>query len=220
MRLLLVNSNTSVEVTARVEAVARQAASPGTEIRALTAPFGARYITTRAELTIAGHATLAALAEHGAGADAAVVACFGDPGLAAARELLPIPVVGMAESAIVTACMLGGKFSIVTGGHRWVPMLHELVAALGLSGRLASVRTLALSAGEIGGDQAAAEALAGLAQRAAGEDGAEAVILGGAGIAGMASLIAPRVPVPLLDPTVTSVLQAEVLVRLGAAKPR
>ncbi len=92
MRLLIVNSNTSERVTEMVEAEARKAASPGTEIVAVNAGMGPATIESRAEALISGYGTLLAMSEHARGVDAAVIACFSDPGLAAARELFPFPV--------------------------------------------------------------------------------------------------------------------------------
>lgn len=58
-----------------------------------------------------------------------VLACFGDPGLAALKEVSPVPVVGMADASILQACAgIGNRFSIVTGGRRWQSMLEEFVA--------------------------------------------------------------------------------------------
>ena len=87
------------------------AASPGTEIRTATARFGALYIENRIEASIASHAVLDALAEHGTGVDAAIVSAFGDPGLAAARELVDIPVVGVSEAAFLMAWTLGRRYA-------------------------------------------------------------------------------------------------------------
>jgi len=220
MRLLLVNGNTSPEITRLIEAEARRSASSGTELIAKTPRFGPASISTRSELAIAAHAILATLAEHAGRADAAVIACFGEPGLAAARELCACPVVGMAEAAMLTACMLGNRFAVVTGGRRWVPMLKELAHAYGLAARLASVRAHALEGGAIARDrEGAAQALADLACRTVEEDGADVVILGGAGLAGIAARIADRVPVPVLDGLDCAVRQAELLVALGCRKP-
>src|SRR5207237_9195652 len=90
MKLLLINPNISEDVTAIMAAEARRSASPGTEIATATARFGALYIENRVEASVASHAVLDALAEHGAGADAAIISAFGDPRLAAARDLVDV----------------------------------------------------------------------------------------------------------------------------------
>src|SRR6185312_13172181 len=99
MRILLANPNTTVAITERIAAVARAAAGPGTDIVAVTGAVGVPYIATRAEAAVAGRTTLELMAEHAPGCDAAIVAAFGDPGVGGARELLDIPVIGLAEAA-------------------------------------------------------------------------------------------------------------------------
>jgi allantoin racemase len=199
MRLLIINPNTTNMVTERVTHLAQAMAPPDVEIIGATGRFGARYISTRAASAIAGHATLDAYAEYGAGVDGVLLACFGDPGLLALRELADCPVTGLAEAACHAACQLGKRFSIITGGARWKPMLEEFITQLGLTNRLASIRAVAPTGGEIAANPAAAHALlAEAAQAAVREDGAEVVILGGAGLVGIRAHIADRVPVPLL----------------------
>jgi allantoin racemase len=219
MRLLFLNPNTSAHLTELGVAIARTVARPQTEIVPATGHFGARYISTRAAAAIAAHAALDAFARCEVAPDVVLLACFGDPGLFALRELAVVPVVGMAEASCHAAATLGAKFSIVTGGHRWGPMLEEFVSAIGLALKLASVRTMAPSGAEIAADPAAAlEDLAATCRRAAQEDGAEAVILGGLGLAGLADRVADQVPVPVIDSLVAGVRAAEATASLGARK--
>jgi len=221
MRLLFINGNTSVSITELILREARQAARPGTEVLGVTARFGARYIASRAAYAVAGHAVLDAYAEHGAGVDAAVIACFGDPGLAAMREVASVPVTGMAEAACRQAAEAHGRFAIVTGGAAWPAMLREFVAGLGLADRLASVRAVAATGAQIAADQQGARQSLVAACREAAADGARAVILGGAGLAGIAGRIAGEVPVPLIDGLVASLRWAEAAAgRTATPAPR
>ena len=114
MRLLMLNPNTSQSVTDLIAAAARAAAAPGTEVVPMTAPRGVPYIANRAEAVIGGAVALEMLAASHATVDAAVIAAFADPALGGARELFPIPVIGLAEAGMLTACMLGARFAIVT----------------------------------------------------------------------------------------------------------
>jgi len=199
MRILLINPNTTSQITDTVASYARSIAGDGVEIVSATGRFGARYISTRAAAVIAAHAALDAFAEHGAGCDAIYLACFGDPGLLALKEVSPVPVVGMAEASCHLACMIGRRFAIVTGGERWKPMLEEFVAAQGLFERLAGVRAVAPTGSEIARDPEGALALlAEACRRCATEDGADVVVLGGAALAGMAAKLSSSVPVPLI----------------------
>src|SRR5262245_34052210 len=224
MRILLLNANTTESITALMLREGRVLA-PDLDLIGATARFGVPYIGTRAGAAVAAHAALDVLAsEVGAanpkGYAAVALACFGDPGLAALREVSPLPVAGMAESSMLAACQLGGRVALVTGGARWVPMLEEFVAAMGLASRLAAVRAVALTGAEIAADPARAEdMLAEVAARAVAEDGAEVVVLGGAGLAGLASRLQPRVTVPLLDSLACLLAQARALAAGGAARP-
>ena len=87
MKILLVNPNMTQAMTDRLAAVARRVAAPGTEIVPLTATHGFPYISSRSEAQIAGAVALEMIAGNLEGADAVVIAAFGDPGLKAAREL-------------------------------------------------------------------------------------------------------------------------------------
>lgn len=222
MRLLLINGNTDAAMTARMVTLARARAGADTSVEGVTARFGARYIATRSAAAIAGHAVLDALAHalaHAPAPDAVLLACFGDPGIGALRELSPAPVVGMAEASILTAAALGGRIALLTGGARWVPMLTEYATAIGFGGRVV-VRGIAPTGDAIAADPAAAlPALAAAARAAASEDGAEVVVLGGAGLAGLADRIAGDVAVPVLDSLDCTVRQAVALARGVPSKP-
>lgn len=216
--ILLINPNTTASITDLVLKTAKTFASPGTTLRARTGAFGPRYIASRAAYAVAGHAALDALANDTGAKDAVVLACFGDPGLAALKEVSRVPVVGMADAAILQACALGNRFSIVTGGERWGPMLEEFVASRGLSARLASVRTVAPTGAAIARNPKAAMAmLAKGCTACVREDRADVVILGGAGLAGLAARLRPAVGVPLLDGVACAISMAEALAR---QKPR
>jgi Asp/Glu/hydantoin racemase len=176
------------------------AIGPGFEIVPATGAFGCAYITSEACFAIGAHAALDCLEKHGAGCDAVLLACFGDPGLFALKETSRVPVLGLAEASMLEASETAGRFSIVTGGAAWKPMLDRFAAQLGYADRLASVRTVALTGGQIAADpESALATLADECRLAAERDGARAVILGGAGLAGLAARIADRVPVPVLD---------------------
>lgn len=219
MKILLANPNTSARVTDRIAAVAQGVASPGTQIVAVTAHIGVPYIATRADAAVGSWAALELLAEHAAGVDAAVIAAFGDPGLGGARELLPIPVVGLAEAAMLTACMLGRRFSIVTFSQSLGPWYRECVEYHGLAARLASIRCLEGAFRDIAEVQHEKEdLLVKLCGRAVAEDEADVIILGGAPLAGLAAHVAGRVPVPLVDGVAAAVRQAETLAVLRPRK--
>lgn len=218
MRLLLINPNTTPAMTGKVLGVAREAVSDEVELVGVTGRFGASVIASRAAYAIAGHAALDAWANAAGDFDAVVLACFGDPGLDALRELSAVPVVGMADASLMVAAQLGARIGIVTGGERWGPMLREFVAVRGFTDRLAAIRTVAPTGADIARDPDGSLALLARSCAAAVDDGADVVILGGAGLAGLADRLRDQVPVPLVDGVIAAVGQALTLAGLPAGK--
>jgi len=210
MRLLLLNANASQSITDLVVAAARPLASPTTELIGVTGRFGPRYIGTRAAYAIASHAALDAYAAFGHGADAVLLACFGDPGLGALRELAPVPVIGMAEAGCRAAAAGGRRFAVVTGGERWIPMLTEYVATLGLSAQLGGVHAIAPTGAEIAADPEGSIALLAEGCRIASKKfRADVVVLGGAGLAPIAPRVAAMLDFPVIDGLAAALTAAE-----------
>ncbi len=117
------------------------------------------------------------------GCDAFVVGNIADPGLREARELATMPVVGLGETSMHIANMMGANFALVTGNDKHAPKIVENVGRYGLAGKLAGVRRMSvdrlvdLDAGFT--DRAVRDALVDeflAAARALVDDGAEAVI--------------------------------------------
>lgn len=215
MRILLVNPNMTDAMTQTMFAIAQGLAGDRAEIVPLTAARGFPYIASRAEAQVAGGIALEMIAENLAEADAVIIAAFGDPGLAAARELFDLPVVGMAEAAVMSAAMLGERFSVVTFTPLMTRWYTDCIANTGLGARCTGVRSPAMAevdvsrvATDLRGD------LIALATSAALEDGADVIILGGAPLAGLAPAIAGDVPAIVLDPIAAATVQALALASL------
>lgn len=219
MKILLVNPNTTGAMTDSLSAVAQAHTQPGTEIVTVTAERGVPYIANRAEAQIAGAQVLELVAANRDGVDAVIIGAFGDPGLPAARELFDIPVIGMAEAAMLTACMLGDRFSIVTFSVTLKRWYLDCVAMYRLDGRCAGVRVPGVGFQSIAAVQHELEDdLVELANDAVANDDADSVLLAGAPLAGLAFRVAGRIPVPAVDPIAAAVRQAETLVGLGASQ--
>jgi Asp/Glu/hydantoin racemase len=219
-RLLVINPNTTAAITETVMREVSLMLGGEAVLVPATGRFGARYVASRAAAAIAAHAALDAYAQHGKGCDAVLLACFGDPGLDALRELAGVPVVGLADAACHLACQLATRFAIVTGGDRWGPMLGEFVAARGLAARLASIRTVVPTGAEIVSNPVGAlEQLIETVQTCVKEDAADCVILGGAGLVGLARRIQPHVPVPVLCSVAAGAAMVLSLLRLPRMKP-
>lgn len=202
-RLLVINPNTSERVSALLQQHVQAAAGSHVVVQTVTARFGAPYIADEASYAVAAHAALdawaTALADTEAKPDTVLIGCFGDPGLMALRESSPAPVTGLAEAAFIEAAR-HGRYAIVTGGERWAPMLQRLAQTLGQAQQLAGIHTVAPTGAQLAADPAGAHRLLAQACRdAAHQLGVQAVILGGAGLAGMAAAVQAQVPVPVID---------------------
>lgn len=224
-RLLVINPNTTASVTALLQHHVAAALGPTVKVHAVTARFGAPYIACEASYAVAGHATLdawaTALTEHPDTApDAVLIGCFGDPGLLALRESAGVPVTGLAEAAFTEAAQ-HGRFAIVTGGARWAPMLQRLADQLGFGAALAGIHTVAPTGAELAADPVAARSLLQQAgSDAAQRFGAAAVVLGGAGLAGMAAAVQGGVGVPVIDSVLAGARHALALPALPTAAAR
>lgn len=202
-QLLVINPNTTTSVTDLLARHLGGVLSPAVQVRAVTARFGPPYISDEAGCAVASHGVLDAwqhaLHTSDTAPHAVLIGCFGDPGLLALRESSPVPVSGLAEAAFAEATRLG-PFAVVTGGERWGPMLQRLAHTLGVGDALAGVHTVAPTGAQLAADPAGARALLAQACRDAHRRwGVQSVIVGGAGLAGMAAQLQPGVNVPLID---------------------
>ena len=231
-RILLVNPNTSRWVTTRLANHLRgcwQSADPP-DLIAVTARFGTAWIASEAGFTVAGHATVDAVmrawdealssveGDTPAPFDATLVGCFGDPGLHALRTILPTPVIGLADAALHEAATRG-RFAIVTGGAAWKPMLARIVRESGHGDLLSRIVVIERSGGRLAADPNEAQRLLTDACRDAIGDDSDAVILGGAGLAGFGDLLAPAFPVPIID-SVSAAARAVLAATGHLASPR
>jgi len=221
MKILLLNPNTSEILTSQMVEVATKYAAAGTEIVSATGAFGVPYIANRSEAIIGASAVLEILAEQHEQVDGAIIAAFGDPGLGAAREMFDIPIVGLAEAGMLSACMVGKTFSIVTFSTALGAWYQECVDWHKLDNRCCSIRMLDepfKSIGEVREEKE--DLLAKLALSAIEEDGADVIVLAGAPLSGLAERIRDRVPVPMIDCCAASIKQIETLVALNLVAPK
>lgn len=211
MKILVVNPNTSVEMTAGIDEIAKKHALPDTRIVTVCSAEGPRSIESAYEESLVAQQVLARVIEgNEQGFDAIVIACFGDPHLQSAREISAVPVYGIAESAMHMACLFGYKFSIVTVLERARPIFEELVKRTGLMEKCASIRTTSLSVLDLEKDPGVTLRVLTEAGRAAiAEDGAEVICLGCAGMAGLDKPMEEQLGVPVLDGVVCAVKMAE-----------
>lgn len=203
MRVLVVNPNTSVGVTRRIDLAARAAALPGDVVRTVPAAFGPDLIVTPADSAHAMQGVLAAVDQHQDGMDGIVLASFGDTGLDQVRARTGKPVVGIAHSALMQALAHGPRFAIVSFSPSVQASLRAIVAHYGLLDHLADVTVLEHSVWSDPGHihHELAQPLLELCQHRAKAGGIDSIVLGGGPLAGLAQDFAPHVDLPVVDGT-------------------
>ena len=215
-RILVVNPNTTASMTLTIADAARLVAAPGTEIIAATSSMGPASIEGYYDEAFALPGLLREIAAaERAGADAAVIACFDDTGLDAARAMAQIPVIGICEAALTVAGFIAKRFTVVTTMERSRVPIEELAQRYGMTGRAriraANIAVLALEDPNSG----ARDKLRNEIVRAIAEDNAEAIVLGCAGMADLARTLSGEFGLPVIDGVGAAVKQAEALVALG-----
>jgi allantoin racemase len=215
MRIHVVNPNTTASMTEKIGAAARAAASPGVEIVATNPAYGPESIEGYYDEVF----SIPGLIEEiraGVGADAVVIACFDDTGLDAARCATDVPVIGIGEAAFHVASLIAERFSVVTTLARSIAPIQHNLTRYGLASRCARVRASEVSVLAL--EDPASNACAAIREEietALREDGAEAIVLGCAGMTDLARSLSEAVGAPVLDGVACAVGLAESLVRLG-----
>jgi allantoin racemase len=211
-RLALINPNTDAGDTDEMAAAASAALGGGADVVALTARHGVAGIETTAESVIAAAETLA-LARETSGVDAYLIACFGDPGLDAVREVTDAPVVGIGEATYRAMASVARRFAVITTLRRGVPELQEGMERYGVAGRCVGVLASEITVEDLGGDST--DAIVALGRRAVDELGAEALALACGGMTELEVAVRERVGVPATNGVAFGALLAHALWRAG-----
>ena len=217
MHIRVINPNTTVRMTALIGSAARTVAAAGTEIIAVNPSFGAPSIECHLdELWAAAGVAEQVQRGEAEGADAFVIACFGDPGLHAARELAHGPVIGIAEAAFHAASLLATGFSVVTTLVRTCVIAEHLVLQYGFERRCRGIHGTDIAVLELDDpDSDAFGRVLAAAEHALAHDRSGAIVLGCAGMAGLCQALQQRLGVPVIDGVAAAVVLAEGLVRMN-----
>lgn len=216
MRILVVNVNTTESMTDSIAEQAQAVANPGTEIVGLTPFFGADSVEGNYESYLAAVAVLDRVLAYDEPFDAVIQAGFGEHGREGLQEVLDVPVVDITDAAAHLACLLGYRYSVVTTLDRTVPLIEERLLLAGVSQHCASVRASGLSVLELEGDrEVVLAAIVDQAVKAIKEDGAEVLVLGCGGMAGLDAAVREATGAPTVDGVAAAVKLAESLVGLG-----
>jgi allantoin racemase len=201
-----------------------RASRPGTEISAVAIDRGPASIESARDEALATPGVLSGVqAAEAEGMDAVVLDCMADPGLAPARELASIPIVGPAQAAMHLAAMLAHRFSVITVLEQGISRVQRQILRYGLAGKAASVRAINIPVLEMGEDrERVTRTVIEESARAVREDGAHIIVPGCTEMIGMAPVVQEGLAergceVPVIDPPAVAVKLAEGLVDMGLA---
>jgi allantoin racemase len=211
-RITVINPNTSTELTATITKAAQAVAGAGVSVTGVHPAAGVPSVESHAEEAIAAVGVIEQVRAHQADTDAFVIACFGDTGVPAAREVATCPVVGMTEAALQSACLVAHRFVVITLPARTIAHSDRVVRALGLEHRCTVTAVDVAVAELIDGSTHLLDAFAEAARAA---DHAEAVVLGCAGLADLVGPLSDRLGVPVIDGVAAGVGIAAGLVAMG-----
>lgn len=216
MRVLVVNPNTTAAMTDTVRAAAEAAAPAGCEVLAREPADGPASIEGYYDEAFAVPGALREVARGEAeGFDAHVVACFDDTGLDAARSIARAPVIGIGEAAFHAASLIAHRFAVVTTLSRSVaPIEHNLVR-YGLAARCAGVTACEVPVLALHDRASDARAHVSAECGAALGRGADAIVLGCAGMADLAAELAAEHGVPVVDGVAAAVRLAHAVAGMG-----
>ncbi len=215
MRILVINPNTSVAMTQSIAKELLAVKRPDTELDVVNPEQGPEAIESAYDESRAVPEMLKLVQRApGQGYDAVVIACFSDPGLDAARELVDIPVVGIQEASMYLAASLGSFFGVLTTLERRVPVRRRYAEGLGLGGKMVSTPVLNIPVAETVNSLGRMKVTALAKAREAIAEGAEVLIMGCAGLGDWSHELQRELGVPIINPNAAGLKLAETLVDL------
>lgn len=219
MLIHVINPNTTASMTRVMAEAARAVANPGTTIVATEPVNGPVSIEGHFDEALAAVGVLAEIRRSSRAddprPDAHIVACFGDPGLLAAREMTQAPVIGIAEAAFHMASLIATRFSVVTTLERTSIIAEHLLDQYGMAHRCRRVRAAEIPVLDLDADEDLAfERIIEEARRARDEDRIGAIVLGCGGMASLTGRISTAVGLPVVEGVTSAVKLAESLVHL------
>lgn len=197
-RILVVNPNSSLSCTEGIAAALRPLASGAARFDVVRLTQGPPAVASwRDWFAVAEPLRNLVLREE---ASAYVIACASDPGLDAVREATTRPVLGMMRCAVSAALARGAeRFGLIGFTEASRPRQRRVLQAMGVEARLSGWEPLNLPM-EALTDPVAPRSRIAAAARALASGGAEAIVLGCAGLSGHAAAAEDAAGVPVVEP--------------------
>ncbi|EST11192.1 aspartate/glutamate racemase family protein [Sporolactobacillus laevolacticus] len=213
-KLLVINPNTSEDMTASIHEVIT-GVLPHVDVRVVRPTTGPESLESFYDYQIAAYELIKMVQKDQQTYDGILIACFGDPGLYALKEICSCPVIGIAEASFSAALLLGKKFVVITALQKAVPMMEDLIDQYGLEKRCATVRAINLDVLAIEQDRGSKYARFIEVGRSCVADGAEVLILGCASMTGLKEKMEDSLHIPVIDPVVTGIKMLKMIVDTG-----
>lgn len=212
-RLLIINPNTSIEMTEDIRVTVDKIKDKDVEVTVTKPDFGARSLESFYDYYLAGFGMFRLMEKVRNDYDGILVACFGDPGLYAMKEIVDYPVVGIAEASMAISLLMGQRFSLLVASTKAVPMMKDMANQYGLTSRLASIESLGINVLDVEENkEKSIRQLAAVGKNAI-DKGAEVLILGCAGMTGMKEGVEEILHVPVIDPVECGYKVLEMMVK-------
>lgn len=199
-KALVINPNTSPGMTAEIKETAAHAFLAPWECEVLSAPAGPESLESWTDYHLASVCVLPLVEAYQGQIDGIVLACFGDPGLYLLKEYCEVPVIGIAEASMSLSILLGAKFGILAGMRRAVELMDSMVRTYGLEARYAGTLPLEMRVLDFEKDrQKTLDRLESTSLKLR-QKGAEALLLGCAGLTNFVEELQTRIEMPVIDP--------------------
>ena len=210
-KIFVLNPNSSQVVTDGINTAMAPLRIPGgPEIHCMTLAEGPPGIQSQRDIDQLVSPLCQQAQSLEAEASAFVVACFSDPGLYSLREITRVPVLGIAETGVLTALSLGHRFGVISILPASIPRHLRYFAAMGVSDRLAADLSIGMGVQELVDQAKTMERLVVVGRQLRDHHRADTVVLGCAGMAGMREELQSHLGIPVVEPS-----QATVAVALG-----
>ena len=215
-KILVVNPNSLEQMTRDIDAAVAPLRIPGGPlIECVTVADGPPGIETQQQMDAAIGPLLDLVRAREQDCSAFVIACYSDPGMQSMREATKKPVLGIAESGILTALTLGQRFGVIAMSHRSPPRQLRYIGALGVTSRLARILPLDLGVAELLDEKRTFGRLVEVGKALRADHGADVVVMACAGMSPYRDRLQAEIGVPVVEPTQAAVGMALARVRLN-----
>lgn len=213
MKILVINPNTSDNMTDDIKKTVMTIKSDDIDVKVVHLDFGPESLESFYDYSLSAFGSIRLITNSDEKYDGILLACYGDPGLYALKEMCDCPVFGIAEASIAMSTLLGYKFAILAASEKAVPMMDNMVEQYGFGKRFVGVYPIQMNV--LDAEKNKSKTISKLISvgKEAIKNGAEVLILGCAGMTGMKEEVEEALGLTILDPVEVSYLQLETIVK-------